>query len=112
VRAGQRGDGRKPAYGVAAAADADGWIVALADMPWIAPATVALVADALIAGAGIVLSRIGVRGHRWACVVAYAALAALTGDEGANPSFRRIANRCNSSGRRRKRIAVSIRLPT
>lgn len=39
--------------GVAAAPDADGWIVALADMPWIAPATIGMVADALRAGADI-----------------------------------------------------------
>jgi len=79
------GMGTSLAYGVAAAADADGWIVALADMPWIAPATVVLVVDALMAGAGIVAtSRIGVRGHPVGFASShFAELAALTGDEGA-----------------------------
>ena len=79
------GMGASLAYGIAAAADADGWIVALADMPWIAPATVVLLADALMAGAGIVAtSRIGVRGHPVGFASShYGALAALTGDEGA-----------------------------
>lgn len=79
------GMGASLACGVAAASDADGWIVALADMPWIAPATVALVADALMSGAAIVAtSRIGVRGHPVGFASShYAALAALTGDEGA-----------------------------
>ena len=79
------GMGASLACGVAAAADSDGWIVALADMPWIAPATVALVADALGEGADIVAtSHIGVRGHpvgfaRRNC----AALTGLAGDQGA-----------------------------
>jgi len=79
------GMGASLACGIAAARDADGWVVALADMPWIAPATIALVADALAAGAGIAAtSRIGVRGHPVGFAKAhYAALAALTGDQGA-----------------------------
>jgi molybdenum cofactor cytidylyltransferase len=73
------------ACGIAEARDADGWVVALADMPWIAPATIALVADALSAGAGIAAtSHIGVRGHPVGFAKAhYAALVGLTGDEGA-----------------------------
>ena len=79
------GMGASLACGVAAAADADGWIVALADMPWISPATVVLVADALMAGAAIAAtSRIGVRGHPVGFASShYTALAALTGDQGA-----------------------------
>ena len=34
------GMGASLACGVAAAGDADGWVIALADMPWIAPATI------------------------------------------------------------------------
>ncbi len=79
------GMGASLACGVGAAADADGWVVALADMPWIAPATIAVVADALRDGAGIAAtSHIGVRAHPvgFACVH-FAALSALAGDEGA-----------------------------
>jgi molybdenum cofactor cytidylyltransferase len=79
------GMGASLACGVAATAVAEGWIVALADMPWIAPSTVALVVDALRAGADIVAtSRIGVRGHPVGFAGQhYAALAGLAGDEGA-----------------------------
>jgi molybdenum cofactor cytidylyltransferase len=79
------GMGASLACGVAATAAADGWIVALADMPWIAPASIAMVADALRAGASIVAtSHIGVRGHPVGFASRYyAALAGLSGDEGA-----------------------------
>ena len=43
---------------------ADGWIVALADMPWIAPATVVHIRTALERGAGLVAPfHHGQRGH-------------------------------------------------
>ena len=79
------GMGASLACGVAAAAAADGWIVALADMPWIAPASIAVVADALREGAAIVAtSHIGVRAHPVGFASQhYAALAGLCGDEGA-----------------------------
>ncbi len=79
------GMGASLACGVAAAADADGWIVALADMPWIAPASVAVVADALRGGADIAAtSHIGVRGHPVGFARRhYPALVDLSGDEGA-----------------------------
>ena len=79
------GMGASLACGVAAAADADGWVVALADMPWIAPGTIAAVADALRAGAEIAAPRWrGERGHPVGFARAYGPLlAALTGDEGA-----------------------------
>ena len=79
------GMGASLACGILEARDTDGWVVALADMPWIAPATIALVADALNAGAGIAAtSHIGVRGHPVGFAkVHYAALSGLTGDEGA-----------------------------
>ena len=41
------GMGASLACGVVSAAQADGWIVALADMPWIDPASIAQVADAV-----------------------------------------------------------------
>ena len=79
------GMGASLACGVAAAADANGWVVALADMPWIAPATIALVVDALRDGADIVAtSHIGVRAHPVGFAARhYAELRALAGDEGA-----------------------------
>ena len=73
------------ACGVRSARDADGWLIALADMPWIKPATIASLASALAAGADIVApSYNGERGHPVGFARRhYAALAALTGDEGA-----------------------------
>jgi molybdenum cofactor cytidylyltransferase len=79
------GMGASLACGIVEARDADAWVVALADMPWIAPATIALVADALNAGAGTVAtSHVGVRGHPVGFAKShYEALAGLSGDEGA-----------------------------
>jgi molybdenum cofactor cytidylyltransferase len=73
------------ACAVNATADADGWVVALADMPWIAPATIAAVADALADGADLAATSFG---GRRAHPVGFAkrhrpALSALTGDDGA-----------------------------
>ena len=79
------GMGASLACGVAAAPDADGWIVALADMPWIAPATIIRVVDTLTNGAEIVAPTWnGERGHPVGFAKSYGALLmALTGDEGA-----------------------------
>jgi molybdenum cofactor cytidylyltransferase len=79
------GMGASLACGIAASAAADGWIVALADMPWIAPATIAVVSDALHEGADIVATtHIGVRAHPVGFARRhYEALAGLSGDEGA-----------------------------
>jgi molybdenum cofactor cytidylyltransferase len=79
------GMGASLACGVQATAGASGWIVALADMPWIAPATIARVALALRHGATVAAPYYrNARGHPVGfgrdC---YPALAALTGDEGA-----------------------------
>lgn len=58
------GMGATLSCGVSVAHDADGWVVALADMPWIRPATIATVAAALAAGADIVAPVYrGKRGH-------------------------------------------------
>jgi len=71
--------------GVAASADAAGWLIALADMPWIRAATIAAVTEALRAGASIAAPmHAGRRGHpvglhrRWG-----GELAGLRGDHGA-----------------------------
>ena len=79
------GMGASLACGVAAAADADGWIVALADMPWIAPTSIAAVADALRDGAEIAAAHFeGKRGHPVGFAKQYGPLlSSLTGDAGA-----------------------------
>ena len=79
------GMGASLACGVTAAPDADGWVVALADMPWLAPATIFSVADALTAGADIAAPIIdGERAHPVGFSRRhFAALVALTGDVGA-----------------------------
>jgi len=79
------GMGASLACGVTAAPDADGWVVALADMPWLAPATIVCVADALTAGADIAAPIIdGERAHPVGFSRRhFAALVALTGDAGA-----------------------------
>jgi molybdenum cofactor cytidylyltransferase len=79
------GMGASLACGVATSAGASGWIVALADMPWIRPSTIRAVADAVAAGAMIAAPfHRGERGHP----VGFSAacrddLTALAGDEGA-----------------------------
>lgn len=81
----ERGMGVSLAHGVSVTRDAGGWIVALADMPRIRPATIRRVAQALRAGAAIVAPAYqGDRGHP----VGFGArflheLQALTGDSGA-----------------------------
>ena len=79
------GMGTSLACGVSATHDADGWVVALADMPWITPATIRAVADAIAAGGDIVAPVYrGERGHPVGFARRHGtALAALTGDAGA-----------------------------
>lgn len=79
------GMGVSLACGVISTCDADGWIVALADMPWIAASTIRAVADALAGGADIVAPAYrGTRGHPVGFSRRhFAALCALTGDAGA-----------------------------
>jgi molybdenum cofactor cytidylyltransferase len=79
------GMGESLAFGVTASSQAAGWLVALADMPWIAPATISKVADALRQGAVIVAPCWqGQRGHPVGfSQVLGEELAALSGDSGA-----------------------------
>jgi molybdenum cofactor cytidylyltransferase len=79
------GMGASLACGIAAARNADGWLVALADMPWIAPATIARVAQSLAAGASIAMPRhAGARGHPVGFAAVHRdALLALHNDAGA-----------------------------
>ena len=58
------GMGTSLAAGVSAAATAKGWLVSLADMPWVRPETIRLLADRLQNGATIVAPVYGgQRGH-------------------------------------------------
>jgi len=79
------GMGASLACAVQATADATGWLVALADMPWISAATIERVGAAVTAGAPVAAPFYrGERGHPVGFSAScYSALAALTGDEGA-----------------------------
>lgn len=85
------GMGHSLAAGVRATAAAGGWIVALADMPFIASASHQAVASALRAGASLAASQYqGRRGHPVGfSSVWYAQLATLTGDQGARAILER-----------------------
>jgi molybdenum cofactor cytidylyltransferase len=59
-----RGMGHSLAAGVAAAFDADGWVIALGDMPHVRPETIRGVAEAMAQGAELVVPVFaGQRGH-------------------------------------------------
>lgn len=79
------GMGASLAAGAAACPPGAALVVALADMPWIAPATVRAVAEGLAGGAQIVIPYYKTaRGHPVGFAPALrGALAALAGDEGA-----------------------------
>lgn len=79
------GMGASLACGVAACPDADGWVVGLADMPWIRADTIARVAAALADGAAVAAPvHGGRRGHPVGFAAALGAeLTALAGDQGA-----------------------------
>jgi molybdenum cofactor cytidylyltransferase len=88
------GMGHTLAHGVGAWREAGGWIVALADMPRLRPATIEAVADAIRAGATIAAPfHAGQRGHP----VGFAAslreeLLRLRGDSGAKSVLQRHAD--------------------
>jgi molybdenum cofactor cytidylyltransferase len=79
------GMGASLAWGIRAAPVAAGWVVALADMPWIDPATIARIADALKHGSALVAPEyLGTRGHPVGMAARfYGELTALSGDDGA-----------------------------
>jgi molybdenum cofactor cytidylyltransferase len=87
------GMGTSLAAGVRAAADADGWVVALADMPFIRPETIRSVVHALEGGAAIAAPAYqGRRGHPVGFGRAYLdELSALSGDHGARELIARHA---------------------
>ena len=80
-----RGMGTSLAFGVRARPEATGWLVALADMPWIAPETIRRVADTLRLGAAMAAPVWqGRRGHPVGFSRAFGSeLARLSGDVGA-----------------------------
>lgn len=79
------GMGGSLAAAVSASADAEGWIVALADMPFIQPASILAVRRALETGASIAVPCVaGKRGHPVGFSAAWrGAFSGLAGDEGA-----------------------------
>ncbi len=79
------GMGASLAFGVSAAPGADGWLVALADMPWVRPETAIAVSDLLRRGALIAAPAFrGRRGHPvgFGCSL-ISELEGLRGDRGA-----------------------------
>jgi molybdenum cofactor cytidylyltransferase len=80
----RQGMGHSLAAGVAASADATGWLVALADMPYIQPASYRAVLNAMQGGATLARPvHDGLPGHPVGFSVEHrGALLALTGDQG------------------------------
>ena len=80
-----RGMGLSLACGVRASADAQGWLIALADMPYILPSTIAELARCLRRGAALAAPEFrGQRGHPVGIAGEFLApLLALDGDAGA-----------------------------
>lgn len=91
----EQGMGRSFAAGVSASADAAGWLIALADMPYIKESTIAGLAAELAAGAMLVAPVYqGRRGHPVGFDSMYRAeLLALSGDRGARDILERSATR-------------------
>lgn len=93
--AAERGMGASLAAGIAAAADCDGWLIGLADMPLLEPATAAAITAALRAGASAAAPfYAGRRGHP----VGFSAqlrsqLLALDGDTGARAVLQQLGDR-------------------
>nr|WP_280818767.1 nucleotidyltransferase family protein [Thiorhodococcus minor] len=90
-----QGIGLSIATGVAAAKDADAWVIALADMPWIQPRTVRRVLAALEAGTRICAPSLdGRRGHPVGFAGHYREqLLGLTGEAGARRIIAAAADR-------------------
>jgi len=84
------GMGASLAAAVGASGEVAGWVIALADMPYIRPQTIASIAASLAAGARIAAPAYrGVRGHPVGLASAFRAqLEALRGDEGARSILR------------------------
>lgn len=88
------GMGASLAFGVSCAPDADGWLIALADMPLIESSDITRVADALRNGAAIAVPAFdGRHGHPVGFARRLSAdLCALNGDSGARSIIKRRAD--------------------
>lgn len=91
----QAGLGNNIARGVSATPEAAGWVIALGDMPYIRPDSIAAVADALRSGSPIAATRHrGQRGHPVGFDASSGpALGELRGDRGAAALLQRDADR-------------------
>ena len=89
------GMGASLAFGISSAPQAEGWLVALGDMPFVRPETVQALVVRLRAGALIVVpSHLGRRGHPVGfCGSLSSELSRLTGDQGARGLLARYASR-------------------
>lgn len=89
-----QGMGVSLATAVSASGSAAGWVIALADMPYIRPETIAIIAAALAAGAAIVAPAFrGERGHPVGFSAQFRGeLEALRGDEGARSLLKQYAH--------------------
>jgi molybdenum cofactor cytidylyltransferase len=89
----ERGMGESLACGVRAAGEVEGYLVALADMPFVRPSTIGAVCDALAAGAMLAVPYFRARrGHPVGIAGGLRAeLEALGGDEGARSVLERHA---------------------
>jgi len=90
-----QGMGHSLACGVAATTGAGGWIVALADMPYVRPATIVAVARFIEGGAAVAMAEYGgQRGHPVGFAVEFRQeLLQLRGDAGARSVLARHASR-------------------
>ena len=92
----EQGMGTSIAVGVAASANATGWLIALGDMPWIRIDTVATIVEVLRESSGtkiVVPVFGGKRGHPVGFTADYRArLQSLTGDSGAREILKSDAN--------------------
>ncbi len=100
-----RGMGHSLACGIAASRHAPGWVIALADMPWIAPETITAVVTTLKAGAALAAPTYGgSRGHPVGIAAEFRnELEQLSGDAGARHLIRRQSARlamipCSDAG--------------
>jgi molybdenum cofactor cytidylyltransferase len=89
-----QGMGASLASAVRATSHVDGWVIALADMPFIRPPTIAKIAASLAAGAAIVAPAYrGERGHPVGLSARFRSqLEALRGDEGARGLLKKNAD--------------------
>jgi molybdenum cofactor cytidylyltransferase len=91
----ERGLGTSIACGVSACAHADGWLIVLADMPWILPSTFHAVAQSLAQGAPLVVPHYrGEQGHPVGFSAEFReSLRALDGEHGARSIIESAADR-------------------